>query len=363
MGAGIIGCAVAYELSRRGASVRVVDDRPPGMGATQASAGMLAPFTEAKDRNTTFLDLAVRSLHLYEDFVARVSSESQLSIGYRRTGTLDVASSGERMAHLREIAARLELRGVALSLLDADTARREEPQLGRSIAGALFIGAHGYVRAGELTRALVAAARCHGADVIDAGRVREVSERRGSLVVETERGSLAAGAVVVTAGSWSGQIELSARERVPVRPVRGQLLHLKWQGVPLRRVTWGDDCYLVPWDDGTLLVGATMEEVGFEERTTVEAIQKLMTAACALVPEAAHASLLSARVGLRPGTPDALPIIGWSRALPNVMYATGHFRNGVLLCPLTATLVADAMIDGVVDPMLDAVGPRRFGDV
>lgn len=362
IGAGIVGCAVGYELARRGAAVQIIDDRRPGMGATQASAGMLAPFTEAKDRNTTFLDLAVRSLDLYDEFVSRVAEASKMPVGYQRTGTIDVASTDDRMASLRDIASRLKSRGVSLSLLDAADARAAEPQLGPSVAGALLIGAHGYVRAGELTHALVAAARRHGAQIVEGSCVRSISKGEGDLFVETNRGLLTAGAVVVTAGSWSGQIGVGAGAlRVPVRPVRGQLLHLEWQGTPLRRVTWGDNCYLVPWDNGTVLVGATMEEVGFDERTTVDGIRRLMTAACELVPAAAGASLSSARVGLRPGTPDALPIIGWSTALPNVMYATGHFRNGVLLCPLTAQLVANAMIDNRIDPALDAIGPQRFG--
>jgi glycine oxidase len=360
IGAGIVGCAVAYELSRHGASVQIVDDRQPGMGATQASAGMLAPFTEAKDRHATFLDLAVRSLDLYDEFVARVTQTSKLPVGYKRTGTIDVASTDDRMTSLGDIASRLKARGVALSLLNAAEARVEEPQLGQSVRGALLIGAHGYVQAGALTRALVAAARCHGTQVIEGRRVRRIVKHERDLFVETGRGSLTAAAVVVTAGSWSGQIDVGAGPRVPVRPVRGQLLHLAWQGPPLRRVTWGDHCYLVPWDEGTVLVGATMEEVGFDERTTVEGISRLMTAACELVPAAAGAALTSARVGLRPGTPDALPIVGWSRVLPGLMYATGHFRNGVLLCPLTAQIVARAIIDNENDPALATIGPQRF---
>ena len=351
---------MGYELARRGASVQILDDRQPGMGATQASAGMLAPFTEAKDKNTEFLELAVRSLDLYDEFVSRVSQTARMEVGYKRAGTLDVASSDERLEHLSEVAGRLTSRGVALSMLDAAEARAEEPQLGASVTGALLIGAHGYVNAMELTRALVAAARCHGARVVEA-RVRGVTPKNGEVIVETGREPLTAGAVVVTAGSWSSQIDLGGGPRLPVRPVRGQLIHLSWQGKPLRRVTWGDHCYFVPWDDGTTLLGATMEEVGFEEKTTVDGINGLMTAASDLVPSVKSAALSSARAGLRPGTPDALPIIGWSGAMPNVMYATGHFRNGVLLSPLTAYLVARAMIDRADDPAFAAVGPRRFG--
>lgn len=362
VGAGVVGSAIAYELARRGASVQLVDDRQPGMGATQASAGMLAPFTEAKDRDATFLALAVRSLDLYDAFVARVAGTSKMPVAYRRSGTLDVASTPERLASLQDIAKRLSTRGVPLSMLDAAATRREEPLLGDAVEGGLLIPAHGYVNAGELTRALVAAARCHGANVIE-GRVRGIVNRDGALSVETGRGALSADVVVVAAGSWSGHIDVGGAAHVPVRPVRGQLLHLAWTGPPIRRVTWGDHCYLVPWDDGTLLVGATMEEVGFDERTTAEAVRHLLTAACELVPAASSASFLSARAGLRPGTPDALPVIGWSTTIPGLMYATGHFRNGVLLCPLTAQLVAGAVLDDVADPALAATSPRRFGDL
>jgi glycine oxidase len=323
---------------------------------------MLAPFTEAKDRDEAFLDLAVRSLELYDAFLAGVVESSHLPVGYKRTGTIDVAMTSARMASLRDIGERLQARGIPLSLLNADDARGQEPQLGDTVAGALLIPAHGYVNAGEMTRALVAAARCYDAHLIEA-RVLAVSHRDGILVVETGRGALSADVVVIAAGSWSGRINVAGSASLPVRPVRGQLLHLAWAGTPLQRVTWGEHCYLVPWDDGTLLVGATMEEVGFDERTTVSGVRQLLSAACDLVPIVSNAALVSARAGLRPGTPDAIPVIGWSNSMPNLMYATGHFRNGVLLSPLTARLVAAAVLDGVIDPAFRVTSPQRFGDL
>ena len=170
--------------------------------------------------------------------------------------------------------------------------------------------------------------------------------------------------MVLAAGSWSSQIEIEGvAARIPVRPVRGQLLHLGWNGPPLRRVTWGDRCYLVPWDDGTVLVGATVEEVGFDERTTVAGVRDLLDAACELVPHAWTAGFLGARVGFRPASADELPIIGPSRVMPGLMYASGHYRSGVLLAPLTARLVADAMMDDVADPAMRALSPDRFGDL
>jgi glycine oxidase len=362
VGAGIVGCAVAYELARRGASVQIVDDRPAGMGATQASAGVLAPYLEARD-NGPLLELTVRSLDLYDTFIARVTAVSGGSVAYRRNGTLEVALHGESMARLRQSAEQLQAQGIAAELLDAHAARAEEPQLTGDLAGGLLITVHGYVAAGELTRALASAARRHGAQLIEHGRVRRIARGSGGdLLVETERGSLTGNGVVLAAGSWSGQIEVEgARPRVPVRPVRGQLLHLAWNGPVLRRVTWGERCYLVPWEDGTLLVGATVEEAGFDERTTAAGVRDLLDAACELVPHAWTAGFLAAKAGLRPASRDELPVIGPSVALPNLMYATGHYRNGVLLAPLTAELVADAMLECRTDPLLAATSPQRFG--
>jgi glycine oxidase len=168
----------------------------------------------------------------------------------------------------------------------------------------------------------------------------------------------------MAAGSWSGQIEIAGvAARVPVRPVRGQLLHLAWNGPPLRRITWSERCYLVPWEDGRLLVGATVEDVGFDERTTAAGVRDLIEAACEIVPHARTAGFLAAKAGLRPATPDGLPMIGASGVIPNLMYATGHYRSGVLLAPLTAELVADAMLEDLIDPVLAITSPQRFGEL
>ena len=363
IGAGIVGCAVAHELARRGASVEIADERPVGMGATQASAGILAPYIEARD-GSPLLDLTVRSLGLFDDFMERVSAESGIAVPYRRTGTLDIATTDDELRALRTTAEVLARLDVPALLLDAQAVRVEEPQLGDGAIGGLLIDSHGFVAAGELTRALAAAARRHGAQLIEPSRVRRITRLHGDMIVETDRGSLASNAVVLAAGSWSGQIAIDGvHATVPVRPVRGQLLHLGWTGTPLRRVTWSGRCYFVPWDDGTLLVGATVEEAGFDERTTVSGVRDLLDAACEIVPHAWTAGFRGARVGLRPATVDDLPVVGPSSVMPNLMYATGHYRNGVMLAPLTAQLVADALLDNRIDPMLAPVSPSRFGEL
>jgi glycine oxidase len=361
VGAGIIGCAIAYELARRGASVQIVDDRPAGMGATQASAGVLAPYIEAAE-GSPLLELTVRSLDLFDSFVARLNAVTGVSIAYRRTGTLDIATEEERIRRFGATAEMLARRGVAAELLDRQAARTEEPYVTDEVLGGLLIPSHGFVAATELTRALAGAARRHGAQLIERGRVRRISRAGDDLIVETDRGSLAGNGVVMAAGSWAGDIEIEGVPvRVPVRPVRGQLLQLGWSGPTLRRVTWGERCYLVPWEDGTLLVGATVEDAGFDERTTTAGVRDLIEAACELVPHAWAASFVAARAGLRPASMDELPIIGASSVLPNLMYATGHYRNGILLSPLTAELVADAMLENRLDPLLETTRPQRFG--
>jgi glycine oxidase len=363
VGAGIVGCAVAYELACRGASVQIVDERAIGMGATQAAAGMLAPYIEA-GIGGALLELSVRSLDLFDDFVARVTADAGMAVAYRRTGTLQVALDGESMMDLRNMAARLEAQGVVLGLLDGSAARAAEPHLSDEVVGGLIVSTHGFVAADDLARALATAARRQGAQVVEGTHVRRIAPSDGDLVVETDRGSLAGSAVVLAAGSWSGQIEVEGLSaQLPVRPIRGQLVRLGWRGPSIRRVIWSHRCYVVPWDDGTVLVGATVEDAGFDERTTVAGVRDLVESVCDLLPHAWTASFLGARVGLRPASVDALPIIGPSRVLPNLMYATGHHRNGILLAPLTARLVADSMLDNRVDAALAALSPQRFGEL
>jgi glycine oxidase len=363
VGAGVIGCAVAFELARRGAGVQVVDGRLPGMGATQASAGMLAPYNETQDDHALF-DLAVRSLEMYEDFVARAVAESGLPVPYQRTGSLDVATDAATLIALDTAAAALQRHGVRVDRLDAAGVHAAEPQLAPGVLGGLLIHPQGFVGASELTRSLALAARRRGASFVERSRVTHISCAGSEAIVETEHGTLEADAVVLAAGSWSGTIELEEGSgRLPMNPVRGQLLQLAWAGPPLRRILWSSRCYFVPREDGAVLAGATVEQAGFEERATVSGVRQLMEAACELVPQTMHAGFAGARVGLRPGTADNLPIIGRSRRMPCLMYATGHYRNGVLLAPLTAQVVADMLLDDRTEPALAAVSPERFPDL
>ncbi len=360
VGAGIIGCAVAHELARRGASVTVLEAREPGQGATQASAGVLAPYIEAPGESM-LQRLCVEGLGLWDEFIDRVRRDSSIDVEYRRTGTLEVALDDTEADHLRETARALASKGVRSELLDPAEALAIEPALAPATTAALFVPQHGYVNAPALTRALASAAQAFGATF-----------RTGVRVDRVEPAALKADAVIIAAGSWSGQVAMPGAPPtststpmpmpMPVRPVRGQLLHLR-RGPDTRlpaRVVWGSRCYSVPWSDGTLLVGATVEEVGFAEETTVAGIQMLLNAVGELLPATHAARFLQARVGLRPATPDSLPVIGESADTPGVFYATGHYRNGILLAPLTARMLADAVLERRQHPLLRATSPSRF---
>lgn len=361
IGAGVIGAAIARELSGRGVSVSILDARSPGAGATQASGGMLAPYTEAGEGGP-LLELGARSLGLFDAFVARLEADTDIPVGYERTGTLHVAREEESLAHFEQTSLELAHLGVSAQVLSGADTRISEPNLAADVFGGLLISSQGIVAAPSLTRALIVAAQRSGTTLLEPTRAHRVSACGQGVRIETDHGVIYAGTAVLAAGAWAGQIAVDgATATVPVKPVRGQLLHLGWTGPQLARITWDERCYLVPWRDGTLLVGATVEDAGFEERNTVGGVRGLFEAICDLLPNAWNATLLSARVGLRPGSPDPLPIVGWSAAVPRLMYATGHYRNGVLLAPLTAQLVADAVMGDARDPALALLTPGRFG--
>jgi glycine oxidase len=358
VGAGIIGCAVAHELASRGARVRVVDMRGPGLGATQASAGILAPHVEG--HIDALLRLGVCSLSLYDAFVARAVKDGSQPVEYERSGTLQVALDADQAAALEAAAKRLAANGVACTLMHGDAARALEPSLSPRICAALLVPQHGYVRVGELTSALAAAAVSAGTTTTMA-TMRRVESRESVVTVTTSAGDIEGDAVILAAGSWTSTIAQPLATPPAVRPVRGQLLHLHFNQRPLSRVVWGTGCYLVPWHDGSLLVGATVEEAGFDETATAAGVTHLLESAGALLAATPTARFDAVRVGLRPGTPDELPLIGPSSTMRGVYYAAGHYRNGVLLAPLTAKLVADLVLDGRRAPELELVRPDRFG--
>jgi glycine oxidase len=361
VGAGVIGTAVTYELVSRGASVTLLDCRGAGLGSTQAAAGMLVPYLEGFGR--PLLPLATTSLDMYDAFVDRVSRDAGVGIGYQRTGSLQVITADQSLDELQHVAADARAAGQACELLDEQAAREAEPQLTPEVSGALYMKSHGFVVTGDLCGALTAAAIKHGARVRVPARAMRIEPRDGGFAIGLDNDTaVTARHVVVAAGSWSGQIQIEGVPPLPVRPIRGQLLQLASDAPPLKRIVWGPRCYLVPVSKGAILVGATVEDAGFDERTTVAGVRDLLDSACDMVPHLWQATFVGARVGLRPVTADEMPIIGRSAKMPGLVYATGHYRNGVLLAPLTARAVADLVFDNHDDPLLSAASPQRFGE-
>jgi glycine oxidase len=359
IGGGVIGYSVATALAGRGADVTVIEMRGPGAGATQASAGMLAPYIEGHDE--VLRRLGVQSLALYDDYIDQLQSMSPVE--YARCGTLQVAQSSQRLGELERDAERLAGQSAAHSLLTAEQVRHIEPQLATDIVGGLHVLGHGYVHVPQLMSALTESAARRGVTT-RTDRVLGIEQLPGGLGAVTARGTVAASTIVVAAGSWSGQIVLPGSPQIPVRPIKGQSIEVSFPVPPLRHIVWSEHCYLVPWQSGSMIVGATVEDVGFDESTTDEAADWLLGAARAVLPLTERAGVRTARAGLRPATRDQLPLIGWSSTMRGVCLAAGHYRNGVLLAPLTATMVAE-IVCGEDPPETrwarQALDPARMG--
>jgi glycine oxidase len=359
VGAGVIGAAIAERLAVRGADVTLLDMRAPGRGASQASAGILAPYTEAH-QTSPLLDLGVRSLALYDDFVAGVAERSGRTVEYARTGTLEVAFDADESGRFHDSAGWLTERNIEHRVIDGNEARAFEPALSSAVVGGLFVAAHGFVSVRSLVAALVHSARFHGV-------VLETGVEAAEVVVSNQHVEVVAAPrrwhgdpVVVASGSWSPRVRISGAPTIPVRPVRGQLLRLRWRGADMpRRVVWSHDCYVVPSAEMSVLVGATVEDVGFDESSSVSGVRELLAGVSKLLPAASQASVDDIRVGLRPQA-DGLPVIGPLPGAPRITLATGHYRNGVLLAPVTAEIVANYVLDGVSDRAFDITTPARF---
>jgi glycine oxidase len=360
IGAGIIGAAVAEALALRGARVRVLEMRAAGGGASWASAGLLAPYTEAQP-SSPLLAMGVRSLAMYDDFIARVCERSGRTVEYSRTGTLEVAMTPESAVRLCDSVEAFSASDAGIRWMNPDDVRNLEPSVTRSIHGAAFVTAHGFVGVQSLVGALVQSARVAGASFETPVQATAVELQANGVTVSAGDRRLSADHVVLAAGTWSSRIRIAEMPPLPVRPVRGQLLRLGWNaGDRPAHVVWTDDCYIVPWSDGTVLVGATSEEVGFDESTTAAGVHELIAAAIRALPGAASSELLDVRAGLRPASADGLPYIGRRRRTPHVTYATGHFRNGILLAPLTAAVTASAVLDEATDDVEQWTSPNRL---
>jgi len=360
-GAGIIGCAIAYELSRRGVSCAVLDSRRLGMAATNAAAGILAPLAEFR-RPDALVHLGIAGLRRYPAWVERLREDApDVDVEFALNGVLRVAFDGEELAELTSAARASRDAGLELIELTAADVRELEPRLSERIAGGVLCPDEGQVSNQLFTLALSRAAAKRGARFVEGCPVEGFRRRAGRVVaVRTPQGEFPCERLVLAAGPWTRPLAAKLGVEVPTRPVRGQMLALGGMSTPVRSVVWGRDGYVLPRANGLVFAGATVEEVGFRFGTTQRGLAQVRRAAFALVPQLRQAREHFSWSGLRPGSPDGLPMLGPLPGWPDVTVATGHFRNGILLAPVTAELIAGAIVDGSPAEAIAPFDPGRF---
>jgi glycine oxidase len=367
IGGGIVGLSVAWRATERGLSVSLLERDATGGGASRVAAGMLAPVSEVEFGNggRRLLALGLRSAEMWPPFAAQLESVAGMAVGLRRTGTMFVARDEDEARELeRQIALRDSL-GLRSTRLRPSQARECEPALAPTIRLALELPDDHSVDPRLVLAALRLACASSGVELHEHARVRRLSLQGGAVSgVELADGALVRSpTVVIATGAWTGELGgVPAGAGVPVRPVKGQTLRLRDPMGPglLERAVRFEGGYLVPRSDGSYVLGGTVEEREFDDSPTAGAAYELLRDAHELVPGVSELRIEELCVGLRPGTPDNVPAIG-PGALPGLMWATGHYRNGILLAPLTAELVA-AMLAGepATDPLLSACAPERF---
>ncbi|MFJ8080622.1 glycine oxidase ThiO [Streptomyces sp. NPDC096205] len=367
VGGGIIGLVTAWRAAERGLATAVVDPEPGG-GAAQVAAGMLAAVTELHYGEQTLLGLNLASARRYPEFAAELTDLTGHDLGYRQCGTLAVALDADDRAHLRELHALQQQSGLDSQWLSGRECRRLEPMLAPGVRGGLRVDGDHQIDPRRLAAALVTA--CERAGVVvhrDWAEKLTVVRERAAGVVTRAGALLEAGQVVLAAGSLSGRLAGVPDDVLPpVRPVKGQVLRLTvpqryapFLNRTVRAVVRGSQVYLVPRENGELVVGATSEELGWDTTVTAGGVYELLRDAHELVPGITELPLTETRAGLRPGSPDNAPLLGPTE-LDGLLLATGHYRNGVLLTPVTGDAMAHVLTTGELPDEARPFTPRRF---
>ncbi len=364
VGGGVIGCAIAYYLAHGGARVTLVERSQLAAGASGVAAGMLAPQVEAPFADP-FFELALLGRAEHAGLAERLLDEVGLDVEYRATGILRVARTEAERTDLQRQQRWQSARGLAAEWVDSDDLWRREPLLsgvaGRLLAGGMWLPDEAQVRSPRLVQALATAAANQGARLLEgtwAVGLETIGQRATGVVTPT--GVLRGDTIVLAAGVWSPALANSAGFHVPVTPVKGQVMSLRALGRTPRHVIWSGECYLVPRPDGEILLGATEEEGNYDPRPTLAGLNRLTEAALEIVPAAGSFVVDGAWAGLRPAAPDRHPIVGWAPGVSSLMVATAHYRNGVLLGPLTGRRVADQILSGAPAAEFAPFGPQRF---
>ncbi len=364
VGGGVIGLAIARALRLRGLQrVTLLERARPGLEASHAAAGMLAPQVEA-DRVDDFLALACKSRDLYPAFASELHEETGIDIELDETGTLLLSFNEEDEEKAR---ARFDWQtraGLSVERLTTEETLLLEPFVSPDVRGALRFPRDWQVENRRLVSALTVACERLKVRLLADTNVESIVTERGRVVgVETSRGVISAAVVIVACGAWSSLISLGDKHfpTVSIEPVRGQMLCFEANPQRTRHVIYSPRGYIVPRRNGRLLAGSTVEHAGFDKRVTAEGRQAIQSQATEIAPGVCDLPLLEAWAGLRPRAPDDLPVLGMSAEMDGLFYATGHYRNGILLAPVTAELMAEQVTNGAASKaQWSAFAPARF---
>ncbi|TDD30241.1 glycine oxidase ThiO [Actinomadura sp. KC06] len=358
VGAGVIGLATAWRAAAGGAAVTLVDPEPAS-GASSVAAGMLTPVSELTYGEEPLLRLGLASRDRYGAFVAELEELTGLETGYRTDGIIEVAFDADDLKYLDDLRRFQETLGVPVEALTGRECRRLEPMLAPGVRGGLLAPEDGSIDPRRLAPALLAGGEKLGVRLVRRRAAEIVVERDTAVGVRLDDGTaLRADRVLLAAGPWSGDLGgLPPGTVPPVRPVKGQVIRLRTRtpfiGRSTRGMVKGSSVYLVPRLDGEIVVGATQEELGFDTRVTAGGLWELLRDARELLPGVTELEFVEVSAGLRPGSPDNAPVMGPS-ALPGLVIGTGHFRNGVLLAPISADILSAMLLDA---PVPDVAGP------
>jgi glycine oxidase len=357
-GGGLIGGAIALELAQAGLRVGLFERGEPGREASWASAGILSPAPESPGM-IPMVPLGKASMNLYPGFVANVEEVSGQSVGFRPFGTMDALFSRDAPRDLSTLIALHHGLGLKAEPLRPEDAREIEPAISPDVEAAALRPEEASIDNRALTRAVLESARKSGAEIFPEHAVEAIRREGGRCTGLRVRGeNVAAKWTVITAGCFSGNIA-GVEAYAPVRPAKGQMVSLRADEIKIERVLWSEKVYLVPRNDGRILAGATVEYVGFDKQVTAGAVSKILSDAIELAPGLANARIEETWAGLRPDSPDHLPILG-PTDLEGLLMATGHFRSGVLLTPITARMVREWITEQRVSVDWERLSPMRF---
>ena len=361
IGGGVIGCSIAYQLSKVGVQVSVIEREEIAAEASKAAAGLLSP-AEVLTGPNTVADLFLASWSMTAEVVAEIEAASGVQVEYFQTGALHVLQDADDQTVLKRYAEIWQTQGAGVTWLTGDQIYEYEPLLDRILDAALYVSDTVSIRPRLMTRAYAEAARKFGASFFEHTEVTGFQQRSDRVIgVQTAHGrTIPCDCVVVAAGAWSEQVGNWLGLDIPVFPARGQILSLRQPSTPLKHTIIGNGVYIVPKVDNTIYVGATIEQAGFDKSNTAGGIARLLSNAIQLVPELEHAKIVDIWSGLRPWSRDSYPILGKAPGWENVILATGHGPGGFELSAITGRAIAELITSRLTPALIEPFGLERF---